>query len=78
VELEKRGLPVATVATEEFESLGRAQLKMLGRPHLPIIKVPHPIGGQPKAVVEQMADDALEGVVEVLTGSKEKAKAPGR
>ncbi|MFH1486963.1 MAG: hypothetical protein ABIH46_12900 [Chloroflexota bacterium] len=69
-------MPVATIATEEFESLGRAQLKMLRRPTLPIIKVPHPIGGQPRAKVEQFADNVLEEVVEVLTiSSKQKARA---
>ncbi len=69
-------MPVATIASEEFESLGRAQLKMLGRANLPIIKVPHPIGGQPKAVVEKMADKIVEEVVEVLTArSAQKAEA---
>ncbi|MBI2906131.1 MAG: hypothetical protein HYX92_00600 [Chloroflexi bacterium] len=76
MELEKRGVPVATIASEEFASLGRAQLKMLGRSTLPIIKVPHPIGGQPKATVEKFADNIVEEVVEVLTvRSAQKAEA---
>ncbi len=68
-------MPVATICTEEFEGLGRLQVKMLGRPDLPIVTVPHPVGGQPIATIEEYADEAVERVIEVLTGAKERAKA---
>ncbi|MBI2909528.1 MAG: hypothetical protein HYX92_17925 [Chloroflexi bacterium] len=68
---------MATICTEEFESLGRLQVKMLGRPDLPIVKVPHPVGGMPEATIEGYADEAVERVVAVLTGaSKERAVSP--
>ncbi|MBI2910331.1 MAG: hypothetical protein HYX92_22025 [Chloroflexi bacterium] len=78
MEIEKLGLPAVTFCSEEFEGLGRGQVRMLGRPTLPIVTVPHPVGGQPRATVERYADDAFERVVKALTlSSREQAEAAG-
>ncbi len=37
--------------------------------HLPIVAVPHPLGGIPPAQVENKADQALRGVVQALLGA---------
>lgn len=68
---------MATICTEEFESLGRLQVKMLGRPDLPIVTVPHPVGGQPTAKVEEFADNAVKAVVQVLTAKARPVETTG-
>ncbi|MFH1484442.1 MAG: hypothetical protein ABIH46_00080 [Chloroflexota bacterium] len=58
---------MVTVCTREFEGLGRGQAKLMGMPDLPLVIVPHPVGGQPKAIVERYANDIVEQAAAVLT-----------
>jgi hypothetical protein len=43
--LRKRGLRTAVVCTEPFLKLAQAQARTFGVPDLPIIMIPHPLGG---------------------------------
>jgi len=43
--LAKRGLRTAVICTEPFLKLAKAQAKTFGVPDLPIIMIPHPLGG---------------------------------
>jgi hypothetical protein len=67
VDLERGGLPVATVNTAEFISLGRLEAQALGMPGLPIVAVPHPIGSLPEADVRARAQAAIAALVAALT-----------
>lgn len=58
---------MVTVCTREFEGLGRGQARLLGMPNLPLVIVPHPVGGQAKATVEQFADNVVEQAARVFT-----------
>lgn len=56
--LRKRGLKTAVVCTEPFLKLARAQAKTFGVPDLPIIMIPHPLGGISIEQVEGRAEAA--------------------
>jgi hypothetical protein len=59
-------VPTVVLGTDAFLSLAQAQAVSHGYPHLPVVLVPHPIGGLAPAVVrakaEKVADLALAGL----------------
>ena len=44
-ELRKRGLITAVVCSTVFLKLGQTQAKIFGVPDLPLLVIPHPLGG---------------------------------
>lgn len=44
-ELRKRGLVTAVVCSDPFVTLGKNQARGFGVPDLPLIVIPHPLGG---------------------------------
>lgn len=70
VTLEKRGVPTATVNSEEFVRLGQSESRALGIPGLPIVPVEHPLGDADIDQVEERAIGALPELVEALTGDR--------
>ena len=44
-ELRKRGLVTAVICSDPFMKLGRAQARTFGVPDLPLLRIPHPLGG---------------------------------
>lgn len=56
--LRKRGLTTAVICTEPFLKLAQAQAKTFGVPDLPIIMIPHPLGGISVEQVEGRAQAA--------------------
>jgi hypothetical protein len=66
VELEKRGVPTATVNTDEFVVLGQSEAIALGLPGLPIVVVKHPIGDVSEPEVRARAAAAMDEVGKVL------------
>jgi len=70
-ELRKRGLVTAVVVSEPFMKLGTTQSKVLGTPDLPLIKIPHPLGG---LSLEQVEGRALVAVPQVVKLIKEHVK----
>jgi hypothetical protein len=67
VELEKRGIPVATICTDEFFELGKAEADYLGMPGLPIVAIPHPMAGRSAESVGEVADQAFAEIEHALT-----------
>jgi hypothetical protein len=55
------------LGTDEFIPLATAQVRAKGLPGLPVVTVPHPIGGIPAAVVAAKAEAIIEGVLRALT-----------
>jgi hypothetical protein len=72
IDLEKKGTPTATINSEEFVNLGQSEARSLGMPGLPIVTVPHPMGGIPETEVKARAETIVPEVVEVLTGSRQE------
>ena len=66
VQLEKLGIPTATVNTDEFVVLGQAEAMALGMPGLPIVVVKHPIGDVDAAEVRVRAAAAMGEIGKVL------------
>ena len=54
-ELTKRGLITAVICSDPFMKLGQAQAKVFGVPDLPLLKIPHPLGGLDLEQVEGRA-----------------------
>lgn len=55
------------LGTDEFSSLARAEALARGLPHLPLVTVPHPIGGIQPAGVRAKAALVVDEVMQALT-----------
>ena len=69
-ELRKRGLAAAVIVSEPFLKLGRTQARVLGVPDLPLLLIPHPLGGLALGEVEGRAAHAIPQVLKLI---KERA-----
>jgi hypothetical protein len=67
-ELQKRGLLVALVCSTPFANLGRIQSGQLGAPGLPLLVIPHPLGGIGLEQVRQRAAVLTAKVIEFMKG----------
>jgi hypothetical protein len=70
-ELRKRGLTTAVICSDPFIKLGSTQAKVFGTPDLPLVKIPHPLGG---LSLEQVEGRALIAVPQVVKLIQEHAK----
>ena len=59
----KRGKPTVTICTNRFEALARATAIGMGMPNLPLVIVPHPIGGISPEEVKMKADSIIDNVI---------------
>lgn len=60
-------MPTVVLGTDAFASLARTAAQALGRPHLPLILVDHPIGGVAPSAVAARAEAVVDDVVAALT-----------
>jgi hypothetical protein len=65
-ELRKRGLVTAVILSEPFLKLGKSQSRVFGVPDLPLLLIPHPLGGLDLAGVKGRAQHAIPQVVEII------------
>jgi hypothetical protein len=65
-QLRKRGLIAAVVTSEKFMKLGTAQARVFGVPDLPLLEIPHPLGGLSMDKVRERAATALPQLVKVI------------
>ena len=65
-QLRKRGLIAAVVCSDSFMKLGTAQAKVFGVPDLPLIRIPHPLGGLSMDKVRERAETALPQLIKVI------------
>ena len=65
-ELRKRGVASAVICSETFVNLGKAQARVFGVPHLPLVVIPHPLGGLSLEKVEGRALVALPQVLKLI------------
>ena len=65
-QLTKRGLIAAVVCSDSFMKLGTAQAKVFGVPDLPLLEIPHPLGGLSLDKVRERAAAALPQLLKVL------------
>lgn len=69
MDLEKLGVPTVTLCTDAFLGLAKDEARALGMPELPIVTIPHPLGGEPPERVRARGEGAVEGVIAALTGA---------
>ena len=65
-ELRKRGLVTAVICSGPFMKLGQNQARTFGVPDLPLIQIPHPLGGVDLDGVKARADVAVPQIVELV------------
>ncbi|MCC6531809.1 MAG: hypothetical protein IT531_04605 [Burkholderiales bacterium] len=65
-ELRKRGLITAVVCSDPFLKLGQAQARTFGVPDLPLLRIPHPLGGIDLAQVKSRVEAALPQLVALV------------
>lgn len=63
----RAGVASVLLATDAFEQLARMHAASLGTPSAPVVAVPHPLAGLPRAAVAERAVDAYRGL---LTGER--------
>ena len=65
-QMRKRGIRAAVLCTQPFLKLGKTQAQVLGVPDLPLILIPHPLGGISLEQVEGRAQHALPELLNLL------------
>ena len=75
MELERRGLPVLVICSDQFEALGRAQAETLGSKSLRLGIIRHPLGGVSEQELEDRCRTAYR---ETRAWLDEVLGAPGR
>jgi hypothetical protein len=65
-ELRKRGLTTAVIVSGPFLNLGKNQSRVFGVPDLPLLLIPHPLGGLSLEQVEGRAQHAIPQLVELI------------
>ena len=58
--MEKAGTPTVTVCTDQFQFLARIAAENSGMPGLPLVIIPHPLGGLGEGEVNEKADTIIE------------------
>jgi hypothetical protein len=65
-QLRKRGLVTAVVCSDPFLRLGQAQAKTFGVPDLPLLRIPHPLGGIGIEQVQGRVEAALPMLLQLV------------
>ena len=65
--LEQKGIPTVVLGTDEFATLAKLEARNRGMADLPLVLVPHPLGGIREPEVLKKADLAVEPVVRAVT-----------
>ena len=65
-QLRKRGLVAAVVCSDPFLKLGQAQAKTFGVPDLPLLRIPHPLGGIGIEQVQGRVEAALPILLQLV------------
>ena len=65
-ELRKRGLSTAVILSGPFLKLGKNQARVFGVPDLPLLLIPHPLGGLDLEAVKERAAHAVPQVLELI------------
>ena len=71
-QLTKRGVIATVVCSDSFMKLGSAQAKVFGVPDLPLLKIPHPLGGLSLDKVRERAETALPQLIETIKAARNK------
>ena len=65
-ELRKQGLTTAVICSDPFIKLGQTQARVFGVPDLPLVVIPHPLGGLGIEGVRQRAEIAIPQILKLI------------
>jgi hypothetical protein len=65
-QLRKRGLVTAVIYSGPFRKLGETQARIFGVPELPLIEIPHPLGGVSIDEVRERAEVAVPVFIDLI------------
>jgi hypothetical protein len=65
-QLRKRGLVTAVIYSGPFRKLGETQARIFGVPELPLIEIPHPLGGVSIDEVRERAEVAVPAFIDLI------------
>ncbi len=68
-QIERLGIPTATICTSGFVDAGMKQATMLGIPSLPIVAIPFPFASLPPEQARLRGAEAFDPIVAALTSS---------
>lgn len=71
-ELAKRGVAAAVICSEPFRALGRNQARVFGAPELPLLMIPHPLGGLSLEQVAGRAQAAIPQVIDWIQAARKQ------
>ena len=66
-EVRRRGVFAAVICSEPFLGLAKNQARIFGVPDLPLLMIPHPLGGLALADVKARADQAITQLVGAIS-----------
>lgn len=69
IELKRRGLTTAVIHSTSFKALAKANARALGAPDLPLIEIPHPLGGIAASDVAARVEVALPQLLAFIEGA---------
>lgn len=75
LDIEKRGVPGAFIASEEFVDAAKHQGNALGY-HPRQLFVPHPIQDRTNEEIESLAEHAFDQVMDMIFDSQDAPQAP--
>jgi len=67
---EKKGVPAASIVTDEFIETGRAMAKTWGLPDYKFLSMPHPTANLTEEELDQRAQEIAPIVAQLLEGKK--------
>jgi len=67
-ELARRGIPAIVVCSAPFAHLAKTQARIFGVPDLPMVVIPHPLGGLSSEEIQGRAHHALPQIMELVEG----------
>jgi hypothetical protein len=76
--LEDRGIPTILLCTEPFMNSAREHAEAFGSPDYRAVQVRHPLAALTPEQARARADEALAGVIAILTGQTEGVLTPGQ
>ena len=68
IQLRRRGPVTVVVCSDHFRKLAKTQARVLGVPDLPLVTIPHPLGGLSIEQVQGRALVAIPQVIELIKG----------
>jgi hypothetical protein len=74
---EDRGIPTVLLCTEPFMNSARDHAEAFGNPDYQAVRVGHPLASLRPEQARERADEALAGVIAVLTGQARHAVTLG-